>query len=172
MNIQQYIAELDGQTNQIGDLLKGFGPKELTYVPEGKWGILAILEHILITERVVLGLIARPSEELSEYAELHGTEKMKRLMIDLRQRRVKAPETLAPKGRIKTCEEFEQEFREYRNTLKEDLLTAKIVVDNRIHKHPIIGAMTISDWLSFLVFHTQRHAEQIKDLVVQIRSLH
>ena len=86
-------------------------------------------------------------------------------MVSLRERAVKAPETLAPKGLIKNCVEFELNFVELREYSEVNLLTGKIMVDNRIHKHPFIGAMTISDWFAFLRYHTQRHIEQINDIV-------
>ena len=44
-------------------------------------------------------------------------------------------------------------------------LGQQLVIDNRVHKHPSLGEMTVSDWLWFMIRHTERHLEQVKEVI-------
>lgn len=77
-----------------------------------------------------------------------------------------APEALLPKGEVTDVDAFKKRFQEQRKELKEDIENGKLIIDNRTRKHPRLGEMTVSDWLYFLISHTERHVEQIGELVV------
>lgn len=124
---------------------------------------MQILEHIYIVDKVIYRLLLKPSDNLSETEELLGDNKIKRLVVEKREYKVAALESLQPKGEITDVLTLETMFTQQRNSIKNDLESGKIIMDNRIHKHPYLGEMTIADWLSFILHHTQRHLEQIKD---------
>ena len=92
-----------------------------------------------------------------------GNEKLQQILLAEQKAKVKAPEILEPKGIINDTSTFERLFSEQRNLIKQAIENAEIVIDNRLHKHPMLGEMTISDWLYFLIHHSQRHLEQIKE---------
>lgn len=87
------------------------------------------------------------------------------MVVGFRTNRLVSPEILRPKGNIADVATFEKMFVEQRELIKQDLRSGKIIVDHRVHKHPFLGDFTISDWLNFLIYHTQRHLEQIKDIL-------
>ena len=124
-----------------------------------------ILEHIYLTDKIVIAIINRPTEKLHTDEEFIGNEKLKRWLVEKQAKKVKAPEMLEPKGDLKDVATFEKVFLAQRNLLKHQIEKGEIVIDNRIHKHPMLGEMTISDWLYFLIHHTQRHLEQAKELI-------
>ena len=162
MNVTAYISELDKNTGDIMQLLKECPEALLEKKQEGEWSILEILEHILITDRVVYNLLTGPCEP-GEKPEVLGAEKLKRYMVDMRSRRAKAPEQLLPKGEIKNNAEFIEQFLKQRAFLVQALETGKIVMDNGTVKHPMLGDLSKSDWLNFIVHHAQRHLLQIQD---------
>jgi hypothetical protein len=163
MDIPVYIQTLDNHTAATLDFLKKSRPDTHLKGENDSWTGLQVLEHICITEKVVSKLVAKPSEQIHESAELFGAGKLNHLVVAKRAFKVKAPEMLNPKGDIKDLEAFEQVFTKQRNELKQGIIQGNISVDNRIHKHPYLGEMTISDWLHFMISHTQRHIEQIQD---------
>lgn len=167
MNAINYFQDLNENTNDTLLLVKSCPPAILNNSNNDKWSVLQILEHICMTEKLICVLVSKPSDKEAETNELLGNDKIKKLVVEKREYKVMAPESLIPKGDIKDQEGFAQIFLQQRDKLKQDIQTGILIIDNRIHKHPMLGEMTIKDWLNFLIHHTQRHLEQIKDLLAE-----
>ncbi|OFY85616.1 MAG: hypothetical protein A3F72_10645 [Bacteroidetes bacterium RIFCSPLOWO2_12_FULL_35_15] len=163
MPVNSYIKTLDEHTTYTLQLVKSCPPTLQADNINDTWSILQILEHICMTEKLICMLLSKPADKTAETNELFGNDKIKKMVVENRGYKVKAPESLIPKGDIKDVKEFEKVFLQQRDLLKQEIQTGKITFDNRIHKHPVLGEMTIIDWLNFLIHHTQRHLEQIKD---------
>jgi len=128
------------------------------------WSIFEILEHIHVTDKAIYHLLSTPSEKKSDSKEIVGAKKLEFYLVQGRnKRKVQSPNLLQPKGRFQDLAEFTTAFTSARNNIKSDLLSGKIIVDNRIHNHFIIGEMTITDWLYFVLYHAERHLKQIED---------
>ncbi|HVA98165.1 MAG TPA: DinB family protein [Bacteroidia bacterium] len=165
-----FLETLDNNSNTTLQLAKSCSEAQLLFKKNDNWSILQILEHICKTDKVVIDLIEKPSDKISETEEILGTKKLTKLVVEARAFKVKAPEILLPIGTISNVNDFEKLFLSQRNLLKKKIESGKIIIDNRIHKHPYLGEMTIIDWLNFIVNHTQRHLEQIKDLFREIEK--
>jgi hypothetical protein len=165
MTMAIFIEQLDKNTNDTLEIAKSCSPSELTFKQDGKWSILEILEHIYMTDRIIHVIVSRPSNNLNHTQEIIGNEKIRKIMVDLRGDKIVSPERLKPKGDIHDVATFEKTFFQQRELLKQEIRAGKIVIDNRIHMHLFLGEMTISDWLNFIVHHTYRHLEQIKDIL-------
>lgn len=165
MDNKEFIDRLNKTTNDILQTVKPCSPEQLHFKQEGRWNILEILEHICLTDKVIYTIISRPSIDTNPSTEIVGNDRMKKILVEQRDQRINAPEFLKPKGEIKDLNSFEKTFLAQRETFKNDISTGKIVVDNRVHKHPLLNEMTITDWLNLTIHHTQRHIEQIKDII-------
>lgn len=166
MLAQNYLQRLEAHTVQSLAFVKGLTPRQTLMHAQGKWNVWQQLEHICMTERMVFILVSRPSAETAETPELLGDEKLSQYMLANNQVKIEAPERLQPKGEISDYEQFEKTFTANRTNLKDGILSGRIVIDNRVYKHPVFGAMTISDWLNFMIHHSQRHLNQVKELTV------
>lgn len=164
MDLILFIERLDQSTNTILQAAKACPPEQLQVNNEGKWSMLDIIEHLYLTDKVIFTIISRPSETIHADSEIIGNEKLHKILVERRSHTIIAPEILQPKGVINDLDTLLDFFVSQRNTLKNNLLSNKLIVDNRVHAHPFLGAMTIADWLNFTTHHTQRHLEQIKDL--------
>lgn len=170
MNNEEYYQRLDKNTREALILAEECSAPELAHKHEGKWSSLEILEHIVLTEHLVLAFLMKRSDKIAETDEIFGFEKLDKLIVQFRARKVSAPEVLHPKGSITDVEGFRKVFLDQRELLKQSISSGKIVIDNRVHKHPFLGEMTIRDWLNFVPLHAQRHLDQIKDLLAEIRK--
>jgi hypothetical protein len=166
MSDTDYISFLDNNTDETLSLAKSCSSVQLSLKKDGKWSIMEILEHIVIVDKICYLMLQRPADKVVESLDLFGREKLAKIMVVQRDRKVQAPEQLNPKGDIKDIMSFEKVFLEQRNMLKQAIETNKIMVDTRTHKHPFLGEMTIKDWLNFIPLHTKRHLEQIKDILI------
>lgn len=151
-------------TGELLDLVRNRDEQILNHHSFNSWSVLQVLEHLLITEKYVLNLLSAPSDKRAPAKELKGEEKLERILVDLRGRKVKAPDMLEPLGDVTDVGLFSNEFLQCRNQLVQSLEDGSIAVDERIHAHPVLGDMTVSDWLHFLISHARRHMEQIRDI--------
>ncbi len=170
MDIKDFTDRLNKTTNDILQTVKNCSPEQLNIKKDEHWSVLEILEHLYLTDRIIYTIISRPSANINPSPEIVGNDRIKKLLVEERHQKLNAPEILKPKGEIKDLDIFEKVFLAQRETLKDHILTGKILVDNRIHKHPLVNEMTITDWLNFTIHHSQRHLEQIKDTIAYINT--
>lgn len=171
MEIDSYFFELDQLVEDYSQFLVSCKVEELSNQSGKVWSILEIAEHVVLTEIIVMKLLNRVSNATSEQNEIYGKEKLHRLIVNLRAKKVQAPDSLHPKGRINSGSLFLDELKVLHEQLKENLRSNKIVIDNTIHKHPYLGEMTVSDWLYFISAHGRRHLFQMKEQLNQIREV-
>lgn len=163
MNIAIFIDSLDKNTGALLDSVTSLSEKELFYKHDERWCTMEILEHIYITDRLIMKIISGPSEQSHSDGVIIGDDKMKRIVVEKRHVKITAPDTLLPTGTISSLADFDEKFKQQRDLLKTNLLQGETVVDNRIYKHPVIGDMTVADWLHFMIRHTERHMLQIQE---------
>jgi uncharacterized damage-inducible protein DinB len=170
MDIRGYITMLNRNTGELLNLVRNRDDETLNHRSFNSWSILQVLEHLLITEKYVIDLLSKPGEKLADKHEIKGSEKLHRLLVDMRARKVKAPDMLEPKDKIVDLGDFNTQFLKLRTSLAEKLEDGSIVVDQRVHSHPTLGEMTVSDWLHFLISHSRRHMEQIRDVLTALHK--
>ncbi len=163
INLQEYAELLQQNLNSALRLLEGLSVSDLEWGSEDKWSLLQIAEHILLTEEMVMGILAKGSTEMAVRLELFGSEKLNYLLVKLRGRKVKAPHTLEPRGSIRSVKDFEEEMLKLRKQLISHLESGEWMISTETYKHPMLGEMTVSDWLYFILHHSERHQHQMQD---------
>lgn len=170
MNIENYIQKLDSNQNELFTVLALCSTENLTIKENDKWNILEILEHILITERALLLMILKSSHQLSVDPEIIGDEKLRTILVENSYQKWLSPENFHPKGKLKSIDDFRIAILKHRENFKNQLLLGNLMIDNRKFEHPYLGFMTVIDWLNFIIYHTERHFKQIKDLLINLNS--
>ena len=161
--METYINDLEQNTNNLLETVKEYSIEKLTTKTGTKWSILEVLEHVYITDKVIYTIVSRPSDKVSKTQEIIGQNKLETILVGQRDKNLKSPDLLHPKGNFKNLAEFNSAFIILRDSIKNDLVTEKLKMDNRIHNHFLLGEMTIIDWLNFILFHTERHLKQIEE---------
>lgn len=156
---------IDRNTKTILDTIDSLSPEQLLIKPEGKWSIIEQLEHIVLTDKVVSLMLMRTPSSVSETDTILGQERLEKIIVTLRGRKVQAPDFLQPKGSIKSKTEFQEQFTQQREAFKQKVENGEIILSNNTYKHPYLGEMTVIDWYHFIPLHAQRHLEQIKDIL-------
>lgn len=162
---EPFLQLLSQNTAEVNELVSSVPADRVNQTEINKWSILQIFEHLLITDKMIYGLMKRPTDQQADERELFGKDKMKHLLIEKADYKAEAPDMLQPKGHVTSLEDFSRQFQSQRQLLAEALIEAVISIDNSVHTHPRLGDMTISDWLYFIVFHNQRHLAQIRAMM-------
>jgi quinol monooxygenase YgiN len=163
MDINDFALKLKSTETELLKTIKPCTLQQLTLKQRNGWSILEIIEHIYLTENVIYEITLKPSAHTSVSKEIIGANQIKGKLLEQRKQKIETLESLKPIGGFSNLETAENTFLKLREKFKTELQSGKICIDNRIFKHPFLGDMTISDWLNFLIYHTQRHIEQIKD---------
>ncbi|MBA3705343.1 MAG: DinB family protein [Bacteroidetes bacterium] len=131
------------------------------------WSILECAEHIFIVDTSVSKSITAQVSEKTENdkIELFGEGKLNHLLVNKRTTlKVVAPDFALPTGRFKTLEEAKQNINAIINKIIVYLDTHKVDEDCQTIKHFRLGEMTKTDWVHFLIHHTNRHILQIEEV--------
>jgi hypothetical protein len=155
-DIKVFIAELKTNTQSFSQTL-------LASPTQGKWQAADICEHVIIFEKLLLRRIPQLQDKAE--AKNYGAEKLQRILIGMRNKKIVAPAMVEPKQRFATVVEANEAWLEHRAYFLDLLESHKIVVDDRTYEHPFLGVMTVEDWMYFTIQHTERHRMQIEDLV-------
>lgn len=169
LEISNYKKQILDQLTYMQQFLAPLSDSELNWNQGENWSIIQIAEHILLTEETVIAMLEKGSEHMSERIELFGGDKLRKLLVDYRERKVKAPSSLIPMGSIRTSQEFQQALLKCRTDLIDKLESNEIMISTEVHIHPMLGEMTVSDWLNFIQMHAERHFYQMKERFEQIK---
>ncbi|MFM2388436.1 MAG: hypothetical protein RL660_3193 [Bacteroidota bacterium] len=154
-DVTSFITELKTNTENFSQTL-------LASPTQGKWQAADICEHIIIFEKLLLRRIPQLQDKAE--AKNYGAEKLQRILIGMRNKKIVAPAMVEPKQRFATVLAADEAWQEHRAYFLELLQSDKIVVDDRTYEHPFLGVMTVEDWMYFTIQHTERHRMQIEEL--------
>jgi hypothetical protein len=170
MNAEDLIKHLTESESIIIGTAESCTLSHAGKIIEDRWNILQILEHVLITEKLVLSLLLTPPGTTAPTEEIVGSEKLRRIMIDMRSRKISAPSSVQPAGAITSIDSFKAEFSRLRKIFYNAIRSGRIAPGNAVYTHPVLGEMTVTDWLNYLPLHGMRHMEQIKDLTAELKK--
>ncbi|MFT5337928.1 MAG: hypothetical protein ACJAY8_001475 [Sphingobacteriales bacterium] len=164
MDFQKYCQDLQSNTEQLVNYLQSHVSAEQGKVkPPSGWSVLEIVEHLFLTEKVVMKVI-QTEGEITDTEELFGDGKMEHLLLNKREVKIDAPAFVKPRGLFSTMEEALDAWKTQRDYLVQRISKEKIKADKRAFKHPFLGDMTVADWLYLIVHHSRRHQLQIEEM--------
>jgi hypothetical protein len=155
------IKQLDQSRGRLLRLLQGLSPDQLTHRPDpARWSIAENVEHVVVVEKRLLGLIDKLLHEPSDLSRqgvmcdaeviwLFGN------VVDP----VKAPDRVQPTLRW-PAEALFQEFETARRQTRD--FTSSSAGDLRHHfiPHPVFGDFDSYQWLLAIGAHCNRHCTQ------------
>ncbi len=153
--------------DKLIDQITPLDQQELEYKPSlGSWNILECVEHIHLVNAGIVTVLQKPAPESNEnmVSELFGEGKLNHLLVTKREAKHVAPERVSPKGIFKDREEAEKAIHKDIHVILHLLNTKDFSQETFIIHHPRLGNMTKTDWLYFLIAHTERHIFQIEEI--------
>jgi hypothetical protein len=150
--------------------------EELNYkaIPE-TWSILECVEHICLVNGNVGKLIQAPPPSSppateNKPSELYSEGKLNHLLVNKREMKRVSPKFVEPKGIFKSAEEAKTVIGKETEQLLHVLNTTDIARQTHTIPHHALGEMTKTDWIHFMIAHTQRHLLQIEDIKNKYRT--
>ncbi len=134
---------------------------------EKVWSILECLEHIYLIDKAVLAVLTATESKYkteNDQTELFGEEKIRKLLVQGRSFKVPAPDYVQPKGEFLSSTIAKQNIDAVIESITQHIASNNIEQEIYTFKHPILGPMTKTDWVHFMIAHTERHMLQIEEL--------
>ncbi|KUP07484.1 hypothetical protein Q73_08880 [Bacillus coahuilensis m2-6] len=162
------VVVLTDIRNEVLAKVKGLSPSMLRYKKsEKEWSIIEILEHLFLMEQSVLKGITHALKDdnspSSKEVPIHLTP--------LRERKVKAPSFVEPKGQIESLDELVQLLngsREKLFSLVDDVPLETL--QQKSFPHMVFGQVPLHQWILFIGYHEKRHLEQMDELLQYMRE--
>ncbi|MDC7999921.1 DinB family protein [Aequorivita todarodis] len=154
------IRDIENTFDTLLDELSKFEKKTLNEVPfEGSWTAGQTVEHIIICGSGIPDL--HTTETNRPYDEKVEAIKDLFLNFDLK---FKADPSLEPRSTSHTKDGLVQKIKEIKDHLKNIAETKELKALCEDMEFPSFGFLTRYEWLRFILFHTQRHIHQLKNI--------
>jgi DinB superfamily len=163
------IKLLKDSQQETLDALEKLSDEQLKFkaAPE-KWSILEVAEHIMLAEGLLFGAVERalanqPNSEW-ETKTKGKTEFMEKAIVS-RERRVQAPESIVPSGKLSRADLIAKYKEARAKTLKFAEETQLPVKSHTLdHPFPVFGTLNAYQWLIYVPLHNMRHNQQIAEV--------
>ena len=167
---ERLVNHLKNTRKALAKETKGLTPEQWSFKagPE-RWSVAECLEHIALSEDMLLGLVKDTVMKTPAQAEKYNAaaaqakDDQVTKMIPDRNQKAQAPEPLRPSGKWASPAEIWKHFEESR---KRTIEYAKMQADLRTHfmDSPAIKELDAYQWLLFLSAHSERHTAQIREV--------
>jgi uncharacterized damage-inducible protein DinB len=144
--------------------VKGLTEKQLNWrANDSSWSIANCIEHITLTEKSIfdwaMGTLKETADPAKK-AEVKNTDDQIKAMIESRDHKAKAPESLKPMGKLGNTGKTLQTFEQQSASLDQYIQSSKDDLRNHFAQTPV-GTVDAYQLLVFLTAHTKRHTAQI-----------
>ena len=160
-NTQELFAALDNTTSELIELISSFSETEINEIPSaGSWTAAQVAEHVTKSNFGIIKSLKKEGTSPGRAADA-GIEELKKTFLDF-DKKLLSPEFILPTRDI------------YQKKLVVDNLEISIAQLKELSRHvdlfemishPIFGEVTKLELLHFVVYHTQRHIHQLKNIV-------
>ncbi len=164
MSDQDRLLEcLEAGRLELLSAIEGMSDEEAAAKPVGGgWSALENVEHVAITEKLMLRRLA-----MKPVALVHQMSREREAVlysrISTRGRKVEAPESVQPKGSYATLAEAVAAFLRTRERTLQWLETCQFDLRSHAMEHPAVGPATAFEYILIMAAHAARHAHQIRD---------
>lgn len=156
-------AEIEKTTDELIKLISSSNEEQFNEIPlEGSWTIAQVAEHLLKSYGLIEALNFGPARHTERLPEKEA-EQIKKIFLDFNAK-YKSAETLLPSDEPIEKEKLLSDLQKRISQIKEVIQTKDLTETCIGLPFKGIGELTRMEWLHVILFHTQRHIHQIKNI--------
>ena len=160
INTKELFQSLDDTTSEFLEIVSSFDDQEINKKPQhGGWTPAQIAEHVTRSNNNIAEEMSKEGKVCEREPNL-GVERIKSIFLNF-EKKLNSPEFILP-----TRETYEREtvIHELKISIERLMDVAKKEDPLQIIHHAIFGDITRLETLYFVVYHTQRHIHQLKNV--------
>ncbi|HEY1870981.1 MAG TPA: DinB family protein [Chitinophagaceae bacterium] len=160
INTKELFQSLDDTTSEFLEIVSSFDEQEISLKPQhGGWTPAQIAEHVTMSNNNIIQDMSREGKVCEREPDL-GVERIKSIFLNF-EKKLNSPQFILP-----TKETYQREtvIHELKTSIDRLMDVAKKENPFQIIHHAIFGDVTRLETLYFVVYHTQRHIHQLKNI--------
>ncbi|QEC66510.1 DinB family protein [Panacibacter ginsenosidivorans] len=162
------LEDFISTTDALLKVIQEFDEEQINEIPhEGSWSAAQVIVHITKSNNGIAKAMKLDGEKITRDTDARVQE-LKNTFLDYTIK-FKSPEFILPAAgpyeKAKVFSELERSIEQLRQTSKSANLSEAI-------RHPAFGEITKLELLYFVLFHTQRHTRQLKNIFSELNSKH
>lgn len=159
--------DLKAVTTELLLLIAAFDQEQINLIPfENSWTAAQVADHLCKSDASVLASICREGTH-AERAPDEKIPELKSIFLNF-DVKFESPAIIIPGNKVFNKEQLIGRLKETRAELSAAAATLPL---NELCTHEILGNMTRLEFLSFVIYHTQRHIHQLKCIREKIMPL-
>lgn len=160
---ERIIEDLKESTENVLQAIDNTPDEMFNRQINGKWSASDHISHLTLLEKLILGVMQ------GERIPLEGREPDARIKVIERifgdlDRKLHAPDALAPKEGDKDKERLIEQFSETRKQMISIIENEELDLLCLGFKHTFFKELTRYEWIYFTIYHSGRHAKQISSI--------
>ncbi|MEM9686877.1 MAG: DinB family protein [Bacteroidota bacterium] len=162
------VKEMTNSQKRLFKAIKGLSENQLNFKSSpNAWSVAECVEHITISENMISGMLEgalKTPADPSRRSEVKMPDEKVLAIIKYRSTKAQAPEPFQPSGKFGSYEETVKAFKEKRAAHIKYVKTTKDNLRNHYQQLPF-GTIDGFQVLLFMSGHTERHVEQIEEVL-------
>ncbi len=161
---KEVLPEFDTVLGELLQTLSSITQQQLNTVPfQGSWTAGQLAEHLILSNSGFAQIINGPVKE-TERAPDEKVKTIKANFLDFTAK-AESPDFVKPKNIGHKKEELLHSLQDIKATIKEAIQTLDLSKTCLAFEIPVYGFLTRLEAMHFVIYHTQRHLQQLKNIV-------
>ncbi|HTX14651.1 MAG TPA: DinB family protein [Candidatus Baltobacteraceae bacterium] len=162
---ERAITSLRDSRDRLFATAEKLSPLQLAYKPApDRWSVAECIEHIIVVENSVFGLIQKAIEQPPEAAKSGSEDDAIVATVVDRTQRAKGPEALMPASRW-SQDGLLPEFRQVRGRSLDFAGSTSADLRALVVPHRRFGHLDCYQWLLLIAAHGERHRAQAEEVI-------
>ena len=147
-------------TLAVTEALGSFTQEQFNAIPfEGSWTAGQVADHVYKSSVAILQSLNSPGKKTERNVDERLPE-MRNVMMDF-EAKFKSPRFIVPEKSFYSKQEVMRDLQLVMEQIQEVTGTMDLAV---LVNHPVLGEITKLEMFHFLVYHTQRHIHQLRNI--------
>ena len=170
MKQKEIHIAIDETLSELLEVISGFDQKQFNVAPgKDSWTPGEVTQHLVLSISGFVDLMKGPTQETIRKPDEH-VEKMKAVFSDF-TRKLKSPDFIVPEKKDYNKEDLLSILRKLKASLEDIIETANLDKTCTLFEIPGgLGHLTRQEALAFVIYHTQRHVHQLKNMQQRVPS--
>lgn len=161
--MEKVINEADGTLSALENLFSNFNAKQVNEVPfADSWTAGQLANHLIMANGGFVEVINGPTTETSKPADIM----VERIKGDFLNFNIKfdSPEFIYPENKDYDRAELLAKLKQIRSNVSDVLTKLDLTKTCTAFELPVYGFLTRLEAIYFIIYHTQRHTQQLKNI--------
>ncbi len=169
MRTQELQSDVNKTFTELAEIISSFNEDQINLIPfEGSWTAGQVAEHILLSvsgfEKTINGSVAE-----TERAPDALKDKIKASFLDFTIK-MKSPDFIIPAEKNYKKDDLLNAFQNLKDKINHAIETLNLTKTCLSFELPLLGFLTRLESLYFILYHTQRHIQQLKNIYQKLKE--